>query len=81
MAIVLVASAAFDLYFLDGQYTHAVQTMGLSVLHFAFRRKTQPRASNVGGFLPAVPPNSGQRPTLRPSVSASGLHTVRCISC
>jgi hypothetical protein len=35
MAIVLVAMAAFDLYFLDGRYTHTLQEIGQSVLHFS----------------------------------------------
>jgi hypothetical protein len=34
VATALVAMAAFDLFFLDGTYTHAFQTMGFSVLHF-----------------------------------------------
>jgi hypothetical protein len=38
VAIALVAFAAFDLYFLDGQYTHAAEAMGMSLRHFAFAR-------------------------------------------
>ena len=34
VATALVAMAAFDLYFLDGTYTHAFQTMGFSILRF-----------------------------------------------
>jgi hypothetical protein len=34
-ATALVAMAAFDYFFLDGQYIHAVQMMVLSLLHFA----------------------------------------------
>ena len=34
VAAALVAIAAFDLYFLDGTYAHAFQTIGFSVLHF-----------------------------------------------
>jgi hypothetical protein len=33
VAIVLVAMAAFDLYFLDGRYIHAFQEIGRSILH------------------------------------------------
>jgi hypothetical protein len=34
VAAALVAMAAFDVYVLDGRYTHAFQTIGRSALHF-----------------------------------------------
>jgi len=36
VATILVALAAYDLFFLDGRYTHAIQMMSTSVLHFCF---------------------------------------------
>jgi hypothetical protein len=36
VAIVVVAMAAYDLYFLDGRYIHALQEIGRTILHHAF---------------------------------------------
>jgi hypothetical protein len=37
VAIGLVALAAFDLYFLDGKYTHTVEALVHSLAHFITR--------------------------------------------
>jgi hypothetical protein len=35
VATALAAMAAFDLFFLDGRYIHALQEIGRSILHFS----------------------------------------------
>lgn len=46
VAIALVAMAAFDLFFLDGQYIHALQEIGRSILHFSGHS-----AASVSGLI------------------------------
>jgi hypothetical protein len=36
VAIVLVALAAFDYFYLDGKYVHSIDTATRSLLHFLF---------------------------------------------